>query len=298
MPHADVVVIGAGLSGLVAATRLAEAGAIVTLVAKGHASTHWGSGRPRRRRARRGAAPRPRASRASPRWTTRTASSPRTSRRPWPGCSSASRRPGSPTPGTLDTPIRRVPTAIGGTRRVAIVPAAQAAALRPWDPDELLVVAGIAGFKDFWPAAIADSLGREAVWMGSDRPATSPASPWSWPGIAGAQQPQRPAPRPALRRPRAARRGHRRGSPAAVKRSPAAARAASRCPRSSASPSMPRPGPSSATGCPSSRSRSRSSRRASRASACGGSSASASARPAGASRSARPSHGSMSRAAA
>ena len=41
-------------------------------------------------------------------------------------------------------------------------PPAQAAALRPWDPDELLVVAGPAGFKDFWPAAIADSLARES----------------------------------------------------------------------------------------------------------------------------------------
>ena len=42
MPHADVVVIGAGLAGLTAATRLAEAGAAVTLVAKGHASTPLG----------------------------------------------------------------------------------------------------------------------------------------------------------------------------------------------------------------------------------------------------------------
>ena len=78
---------------------------------------------------------------------------------------------GLPYAGNLDTPIRRVPTAIGGTRRVAIVPAAQAAALRPWEPDEILVIAGPAGYKDFWPAAIADSLGREAVWMGADRPA-------------------------------------------------------------------------------------------------------------------------------
>jgi glycerol-3-phosphate dehydrogenase subunit B len=77
---------------------------------------------------------------------------------------------GLPYAGTLETPIRRVPTAIGGTRRVAIVPEAQAAALRPWEPDEILVVAGPALFKDFWPAAIADSLEREGVWMGADRP--------------------------------------------------------------------------------------------------------------------------------
>src|SRR6187397_2679795 len=44
MPRADVVVVGAGLAGLTAAARLAEAGAVVTLVAKGHASTHWGAG--------------------------------------------------------------------------------------------------------------------------------------------------------------------------------------------------------------------------------------------------------------
>ena len=77
---------------------------------------------------------------------------------------------GLPYAGTPETPIRRVPTAIGGTRRVAIVPEAQSAALRPWEPDEVLVVAGPAGFKDFWPAAVADSLSRDAVWHGSDRP--------------------------------------------------------------------------------------------------------------------------------
>lgn len=169
MPHADVVVIGAGLSGLVAATRLAEAGASVTLVAKGHASTHWGSGgldvaapvgvgTPAEGVARLAAEDHPYAFLApdvapSVTWLLdRLEAS------------------GLPYSGTLDTPIRRVPTAIGGTRRVAIVPAAQAAALRPWDHEELLVVAGIAGFKDFWPQAIADSLGRETVWGGSDRP--------------------------------------------------------------------------------------------------------------------------------
>ncbi len=169
MPHADVVVIGAGLSGLVAATRLAEAGANVTLVAKGHASTHWGSGgldvaaplgvgTSAQGVARLAADDHPYRFLAqdvapSMAWLLeRLAAS------------------GLPYAGALDTPIRRVPTAIGGTRQVAIVPAAQAAALRPWERDELLVIAGIAGFKDFWPAAIADSLGRETVWAGSDRP--------------------------------------------------------------------------------------------------------------------------------
>ena len=44
MPRADVVVIGVGLAGLTAAARLAEAGASVAIVAKGHTTTHWGAG--------------------------------------------------------------------------------------------------------------------------------------------------------------------------------------------------------------------------------------------------------------
>ena len=164
MPHADVVVIGAGLAGLTAATRLAEAGAAVTLVAKGHASTHWGAGGI-------------------------DVAAPAGARTPAEGIRLLEANPDHPYAflgadagsavtwlmerleasglayvGTLETPIRRVPTAIGGTRRVAIVPEAQSAAVRPWDPDEILVVAGPAGFKDFWPAAIADSLrARERV---------------------------------------------------------------------------------------------------------------------------------------
>jgi glycerol-3-phosphate dehydrogenase subunit B len=170
MPHADVVVIGAGLAGLVAAARLAEQGAVVTLVAKGHASTHWGTG------GMDVAGPPGAATPAD--GVTRLAAldhpyaflgSDVAPAMAWLGDLLAGA--GLPYSGTLDTPIRRVPTAIGGTRRVAIVPAAQAAALRPWDPDEVLVVAGPAGFKDFWPAAVAASLGRESVWMGADRPA-------------------------------------------------------------------------------------------------------------------------------
>jgi glycerol-3-phosphate dehydrogenase subunit B len=170
MPHADVVVVGAGLAGLVAAARIAESGATVTLVAKGHASTHWGSG---------GldvAGPTGAATPAQGVAQLAGMDHPYRFLAPDVAPSVAwllerLEAAGLPYAGTLDTPIRRVPTAIGGTRRVAIVPAAQAAALRPWEPDEVLVIAGPAGYKDFWPAAIADSLGREAVWMGADHPA-------------------------------------------------------------------------------------------------------------------------------
>ncbi len=44
MPSSDVVVIGAGLAGMTAAIALAEAGARVDVVARGHAATHWTSG--------------------------------------------------------------------------------------------------------------------------------------------------------------------------------------------------------------------------------------------------------------
>jgi glycerol-3-phosphate dehydrogenase subunit B len=42
--RADVVVIGAGPAGLACATRLAEAGRQVRLIARGHGFTHWGAG--------------------------------------------------------------------------------------------------------------------------------------------------------------------------------------------------------------------------------------------------------------
>ena len=40
----DVIVIGAGLSGLLGGIRLAEAGRRVLLLAKGHGTTHWSNG--------------------------------------------------------------------------------------------------------------------------------------------------------------------------------------------------------------------------------------------------------------
>jgi glycerol-3-phosphate dehydrogenase subunit B len=69
--------------------------------------------------------------------------------------------------GELGDALRPVPTSIGGTRRVAILPAGQAGALAPWADDERLVVCGPARFKDFWPTAIAASLTRPSVWGGA-----------------------------------------------------------------------------------------------------------------------------------
>jgi glycerol-3-phosphate dehydrogenase subunit B len=182
MPVADVVVVGAGLAGLVAAARLAEAGASVTLVAKGHASTHWGSGG---------------IDVAAPAGAGTSAEGVVGLARDGHPYAVLARdvepavgwllgvldAEGLPYEGGVDTPIRRIPTAIGGTRRAAIVPAAQAAALRPWDPDELLVVAGPAAFKDFWPAAVANSLERASVWAGDDRPSQVRGVAFGMPGL-------------------------------------------------------------------------------------------------------------------
>ncbi|MEO8229394.1 MAG: FAD-binding protein [Chloroflexota bacterium] len=164
MPRADVVVVGTGLAGMTAAIALADAGARVEVVARGHAATHWSGGG---------------IDVAAPDGSPTAAD----------GIQRLARRQGHPYgilgtglpaalaslrstladeglvyAGELDDPLRTVPTAIGGTRRAAILPSAQAAALAPWQPGERLVVCGPARFKDFWPDAIVASLRRPAVW--------------------------------------------------------------------------------------------------------------------------------------
>jgi len=177
MPRADVVVVGAGLSGLTAAIALADAGAAVEVVARGHAATHWTAG---------GfdvAAP---DGASTPADGVRLLAARARPRHPYArllddvGESLARVRSvlaseGLEYLGELDDPLRAVPTSIGGTRRAAILPAGQAAALAPWAPGERLVICGIAGFKDFWPAAIATSLRRPEVWgAGGSRDARPP----------------------------------------------------------------------------------------------------------------------------
>lgn len=174
MPSSDVVVVGAGLAGLTAAIALADAGARVEVVARGHAATHWTAGgldvaatgtNPtaadglRRLRARRG---HPYALlgadvRSTVEWLIDVLAA-----------------EGLPYVGDLDAPLRNVATAIGSTRPVAIVPDGQSGALAPWSSDEILVVAGIAGFKDFWAAPIAASLQRPEIWGRDDAPGGRP----------------------------------------------------------------------------------------------------------------------------
>ncbi|MEO5884149.1 MAG: FAD-binding protein [Candidatus Limnocylindrales bacterium] len=168
MPSADVVVVGAGLAGLTAASALADAGARVEVVARGHAATHWTPGGFD--------------CAALPQAPTAAA-----------GIGELAARPGHPYAflgddvragltfvrtivaesglvyrGELEDALRAVPTAIGGTRRVGIVPIGQGSALDPWATDERLIVCGIDGFKDFWPSSIAASLARPSVWGSAD----------------------------------------------------------------------------------------------------------------------------------
>ena len=177
MPSADVVVIGAGLAGLAAGIALTEAGARVEVVARGHAATHWTPGG-------------------------FDCAAPADATTPAAGIESLASRPGHPygilggdvrpglafIRGELDDPLTVVPTAIGGTRRVGIVPQGQGSALDGWSDGERLVVCGISGFKDFWPPLIAPSLARPSVWTGAGdggRPARVEAVTVDLPGQAG-----------------------------------------------------------------------------------------------------------------
>ncbi len=165
MPSADVVVIGAGLSGLTAAIELAERGARVHLTAKGMAATHWAHG---------GfdvAAPPEAESSAQGVETLRTIQG-----HPYgilhvdvgPALDAQTARlaaAGLAYRGDLSSPLRPIPTAVGGLRPAAILPAGQAAVLEPWSPDEGLFLLGIHRFRDAWPGFAARNLARQP-WAG------------------------------------------------------------------------------------------------------------------------------------
>lgn len=185
MASADAVVVGAGLSGMTAAIALAELGATVYVLATGHAATHWSTGgldvaAPPGAPTPRAGLGRLAASEGHPygilagdvpaalTWLLATLTT-----------------EGLTYLGDLDTPLQAVPTAIGGIRRAAILPAAQAPGRVAWSADERLVVCGPAGFKDFWPAAVAASLRRPEVWGDGSRPARVDAVTVVLPGLAG-----------------------------------------------------------------------------------------------------------------
>lgn len=177
MPSVDVAVVGAGLAGLCAAHGLARRGARVMVLAQGLAATHWTAGTIDV------AAPVGAA-------TSRIGIGTLAVRHGHPyGALADDVDPaiadllallaadGLPYSGDLDSPIRPVPTGIGGTRRVAIVPAAQANALPSWHEGETLVVCGIAGFKDVWAESVAASLRRPRVWSSSADDSDGPHAP-------------------------------------------------------------------------------------------------------------------------
>jgi glycerol-3-phosphate dehydrogenase subunit B len=167
MSSADVVVVGAGLAGMTAAIALADAGASVEVVARGHAATHWTSGgldvaAPRGVSTPREGVDRLRRLPGHP-YANLAADVPAAIAR----FQAVVAEGGLPYLGDASSPIRAVPTAIGGTRPAAILPAAQSGSLAPWAAEERLVICGFAGFKDFWPEHVASSLTREAVWGAS-----------------------------------------------------------------------------------------------------------------------------------
>lgn len=185
MPAADVIVIGAGLSGLAAGLVAAESGASVQVLAKGHAGTHWGTGgldiaaSDGVATAREGVALLARAE-AHPYAYLSMDVEPALA---W--LKDRLAAAGLAYEGDLDSPLEPVPTSIGGVRRAAVLPAAQAAAARSWQPGERLIVCGVAGFKDFWPDAIAASLRRSWLWDDGPRPDGVVAVSAQLPGLEG-----------------------------------------------------------------------------------------------------------------
>lgn len=180
MARADVVVIGAGLSGLACAAELAERGARVFLAAKGMATTHWTHG---------GldvaAPPGATTIRDGIRILAKASGHPYGILAADADASVAAHlarvaAEGLAHSGSLDDPLTAIPTAIGSLRPAAILPSAQAAALEPWSGDRLLLV-GFTRFRDAWAPYAARNL-QHAAW-GAARPSEIRALEVDLPGL-------------------------------------------------------------------------------------------------------------------
>jgi glycerol-3-phosphate dehydrogenase subunit B len=184
VPSADVVVVGAGLAGLSAAIGLADRGARVVAVAAGHTATHWAAG-PLDVAAPPGAAMTSAglaalaAVRGHPYAALGDAVAPAVAR-----FAELAAGGGLPYRGTTGDPLRDLPTSLGATRPVAIVPDAMADVLAPWAPGERLVVVSPAGFKDLWAVEVAAALSRPDAWS-ADRPARIDGVTVELPGLSG-----------------------------------------------------------------------------------------------------------------
>ena len=294
MPRADVVVIGAGLAGLTAAARLAEAGASVALVAKGHASTHWGAGGidvaapDDARTPAEGVADAGRCARPPLRGTGRR----RRHRRP-PGSRACWPRPGCR---TRARPRRR--SAASPPRSAAPAGSPSFPRRRPrrsgrGSPTRCWSSPGRPGSRTSGPPRSRTACRATPCGTALTGPRGSWASPWSWMGSRAAATSTRSSSPTGSTTPSDGPRT----STASRSRwdaRPAGGRAGSHCRRSSGCATTPRRGRMPAPRSRSTRSRSRSSRPACRASACGRRSGRGSGPAAGASRWASRSTGSRS----
>ncbi len=163
----DVIVIGAGLSGLLGGIRLAEAGRRVLLLAKGHGTTHWANGAIG---VSRDAEPlvgfaRLASDVAHPYARVDLATLTAAAERLRALCAAAD----YPLAGTLDRNTL-LPTAVGATLFAALYPATMAAgALVPGQDAGPLLIAGFRQLRDFFPPFAAANLraagyDARAVW--------------------------------------------------------------------------------------------------------------------------------------
>lgn len=185
MAQADVAVIGAGLAGLTAAISLSEAGARVHVLAAGHAASHWAPGG-----IDAGAIAGAATSLEAVEQLARIEGHPYAflaeglaDALAWLRATMSAEA--FELVGELGDPLRPIPTSIGATRLAAILPDGMSAALPAWSADETLVVCGAAGFRDFWPEAIAAGLRRPSAWRGQAGPARVEALEVELPGLAG-----------------------------------------------------------------------------------------------------------------